>query len=243
MHIDAELLIGPAIAVLYLKDGLLMLEGDEAVLVRGWRGRWRAGFGPREWRLRGRAPWLCNPFKPQQPVLRLHWNASAPAVLAPTPSGAPADVPGDLLALGPWVGVIWLLLFVGLPIAFYAHLGLAVLLAVLAELYAAIAIALILVYRRRGALGLTRRAFGVLAFEVLACAPYAANLVRRLSLARRVDEDFAAASERLLKGPALAAMRAESARRIDYELEALDADSPRARALRDARGRFDHEHR
>ena len=242
MHIDAELLIGPAIAVLYLKDGLLMLEGDEAVLVRGWRGCWRAGFGPREWRLRGRAPWLCHPFKPQQPVLRLRWDTAASAA-APASASAPAGVPADLLVLGPWVGVIWLLLFVGLPIAFYARLGLPVLLAVLGELYAAIAIALILVYRRRDALGLTRRTFGVLAFEVLACAPYAANLVRRLSLARRVDEDFVAASDRLLKGPALAAMRAESARRIDYELEALDADSPRARALRDARGRFDHEHR
>ena len=242
MRIDAELLIGPAIAVLYLKDGLLMLEGDEAVLVRGWRGCWRAGFGPREWRLRGRAPWLCHPFKPQQPVLRLRWDTAASAA-APASASAPAGVPADLLVLGPWVGVIWLLLFVGLPIAFYAHLGLAVLLAVLAELYAAIAIALILVYRRRDALGLTRRTFGVLAFEVLACAPYAANLVRRLSLSRRVDEDFVAASDRLLKGPALAAMRAESARRIDYELEALDADSPRARALRNARGRFHHEHR
>ncbi len=239
MHLDAETLIGPALAALYLKDGLLMLERDEAVLVRGWRGRWRAGFGPRDWRLGGRAPWLCNPFKPQQPVLRLRWNAAAGA--APARPDAPAGVPDELLALGPWVGVIWLLLFVGLPIAFYARLGLPMLLAVLAELYVAIAIALVLVYRRRDALGLSRRAFGVLAFEVLACAPYAANLVRRLSLPRRVDEDLAAASDRLLKGAALAEMRAECARRIDHELEAIDADSPRARALRDARERLVHE--
>lgn len=239
MHVDAELLLGPAIAVLYLKDGLLMLQPDEAVLVRGWRGRWRAGFGPRDWRLRGRAPWLCHPFKPQQPVLRLRWDAARTA--AALPPAAPADVPAELLALGPWVGVIWLLLFVGLPIAFYGHLGLRVLLAVLAELYVAIAIALVLVYRRRAALGLSGRAFAVLAFEVLACAPYAANLVRRLSLPRRVDEDLVTASDRLLKGDALADMRAQCLRRIDDELEALDGDSARARSLRDARGKFEHE--
>ena len=239
MHIEAEGLIGPAIGVLYLKDGLLMLARDEAVLVRGWGGRWRAGFGPRDWLLGGRSPWLCNPFKPMQPVLRLRWNA---VEAAPSPASTPADVPEPLLALAPWVGVIWALLFIGLPLAFYGHFGLRVLLALLVELYAVIAIALVLVYRRRDALGLTRRAFGVLAFELLACAPYAANLVRRLSLMRPVDEDFVAASERLLKDGALADMRAQCARRIDDELEALDADSPRARALRDARGRFDHEH-
>jgi hypothetical protein len=99
----------------------------------------------------------------------------------------------------------------------------------------------VLVYRRRAALGLSPRAFGVLAFEVLACAPYAANLVRRLSLLRRVDEDLVPASDRLLKGPALAVMRAECGRRIADELEAIDADSPRAQALRDARKNFDHE--
>ena len=240
MHLEAEQLIGPAIAVLYLKDSLLMLERDEAVLVRGWRGRWRAGFGPRDWLLGGRAPWLCNPFKPLQAVLRLRWNATPAG--DPSPPGAPADVPAELQALVPWVGVIWALLFVGLPIAFYGHFSLRVLLALVGELYVAIAIALVLVYRRRDALGLAGRAFGVLAFEVLACAPYAANLVRRLSLQRRVDEDFVTASERLLRGDALADMRAQCARRIDNELEALDADSPRALALRAARGRFDHGH-
>jgi hypothetical protein len=240
VHIEAEQLIGPAIAVMYLKDGLLMLERDEAMLVRGWRGRWRASFGPRDLLLRGRAPWLCHPFKPMQPVLRLRWSAVPPA--APTPASAPADVPDALRALAPWVAAIWTLLFVGLPIAFYGHFALRVLLTLLGELYVVIAIALVLVYRRRDALGLTRRAFGVLAFELLACAPYAANLVRRLSLMRRVDEDLVVASERLLKDDALADMQAQCLRRIDDELEAIDADSPRARALLDARGRFDHGH-
>ncbi len=235
MHLDAELLIGPALVGLYLKDGLLMLAPDEGVLVRGWRGRWRAALGPREWRLRGRAPWLCNPFKPQQPVLRLRWD---PAADPAAPVGSRAEVPDALLALGPWVGVIWLLLFVGLPLAFYLHLNLRVLLVLLAELYAVIAATLVLVWRRRAALGLDAKAFGTLAFEVLACAPYAANLVRRLSLMRRVDEDLVAAARRLLPAPALPGVLAECARRIDDELEWGDETSARAHALRAARARF-----
>src|SRR4051812_42278310 len=140
MYLNAELLIGPAVVALYLKDGLLMLAYDEAVLVRGWRGRWRAGFGPRDWRLGGRAPYLCHPFKPQQPVLRLRWQAVAAG--HPTASQR-ADVPPELRALGPWVVLISLLMFIGLPLAFYAPLGLPLLLALLSELYIAIGISLV----------------------------------------------------------------------------------------------------
>jgi hypothetical protein len=233
--VDAQVLIGPALVGLYLKDGLLMLARDEGVLVRGWRGRWRAAFGPREWRLGGRAPYLCNPFKPQQPVLRLRWDATAdPAA----PAQVRADAPPALLSLGPWVGAIWLLLFVGLPLAFYLHMGVNVLLLLLAELYTVIAVTLVLVWRRRAALGLDARAFGMLAFEVLACAPYAANLVRRLSLMRRADEDLLVAARRLVPERALPDVLAACRRRIDDELEWQDETGLRAQALREARARL-----
>ena len=234
MQVDAQLLIGPAVVAMYLKDCLLLLHPDEGVLVRGWRGRWRAGFGMLDWRLRRREPWLCNPFKPWEAVLRLRWDAAATPAPAPA---APASVP-DELRLGPWVVVLWLLLFVALPLAYYGHLGLHAMLLVLAELYAVILVALVLVWRRRAALGLSGSQFGVLAFEVLACAPYAPNLVRRLSLHRRVDEDLLAAARRLLDPLAQARVNAQCLARIDDELDWTAEDSPRALALRAARPAF-----
>lgn len=233
MIVDAQLLVGPAIAALYLKDCLLLLQRDEAVLARGWRDRWRAGFGLMDWRLRGREPYLCHPFKPWEPVLRLRWDAAAPA----NDAAPRASVP-DELRLGPWVTAIWLLLFVMLPVAYFGHLGLRALLAVVAELYAFILIALVLVWRRRKALGLTNSEFGVLAFEMVACAPYAANLVRRLSLHRKVEEDLLAASRRLLDPKGRAAVDAQCLARIDDELDWADENSARAQALRAARPRF-----
>ena len=83
MRVDAQLLVGPALVALYLKDCFLLLGRDEAVLVRGWRGRWRAGFGLLDWRLRRREPYLCHPFKPWEPVLRLRWDAAAEPGPAP----------------------------------------------------------------------------------------------------------------------------------------------------------------
>lgn len=236
MQVDAQLLIGPAVVALYLKDCLLMLRANEGVLVRGWRGRWRASFGRLDWRLRQREPWLCNPFKPWEPVLRLRWDAAAHAGAAPAPA-APASAP-RALQLGPWVVVMWLLLFVALPAAYYGHLGLKAMLLVLAELYAFIVVTLVLVWRRRGALGLGNAQFGVLAFEVLACAPYAPNLVRRLSLLRPVDEDLVSAGRRLLEPAALARMNAACLARIDDELDWTDEGSARALALRVARPAF-----
>ena len=235
MQLDAQALIGPAVLALYLKDCFLLLGHDEAVLVRGWRGRWRAGFGLRDWQLRRREPYLCHPFKPWEPVLRLRWDAVAgPGATTSVRAAAPGGP-----VLGPWVSLAWLLLFVGLPLAFYGHLGLPVVLTVLAGLYATVAIALVLVWRGRVALGLSGSEFGVLAFEVLACAPYAANLVRRLSLHRAADEDLVTAATRLLDTPGRAAVDAACLARIDDELEAAPEDSPRALALRAARPRFE----
>ena len=237
MRVDAQLLIGPALVALYLKDCFLLLGRDEAVLVRGWRGRWRAGFGMLDWRLRRREPYLCHPFKPWEPVLRLRWDAATEP--GPLPA-APLSLPPEL-RLGPWVSVIWLMLFVALPTAFYGQLGLRAILAVLAALYLYIAVSLLLVWRQRAALGLSGSAFGVLAFEVLACAPYAANLVRRLSLQRPVAEDLLTAATRLLDAPALANVHAQCLARIDDELDWAAEDSPRSQALRAARSRFERE--
>jgi hypothetical protein len=233
--LDAELLLGPAVLALYLKDCALLLQRDEALLVQGWGGRWRAAFGLRGWRLAGREPYLCHPFRPHEAVWRLRWDAARwPA----TPGTASAGLPALLAAFVPWGLAIWLALFLFLPLAFYGRLGLPTLIADLAVLYALIAGSLCLAWRHRAALGMDGRAFGVFAFELLACPPYAANLVRRLSMLRRADEDFGHAAERLLQGEALAQARIGCRLRVEEELEAIDGASTRAAALRAARDRL-----
>lgn len=256
------------VVALYLLDSLLLLHPDEAVLVRRGlagggngdknsdsdAGRWRAAFGAQGFKLAGREPWLANPLLPHQPVFRLRWRM-AQAGAVPAPTAARSDVaatvataeavrfdapPGlrRLHQLAPVVWCSWLLLFLLIPCTLLVPLGLRATLAAVLLLYANIVLALALVWRWRCDLGLNGRAFALLAFECAVCAPYSANLVRRLAWHPRSGETFDAAAARLLPAPAMQQVRRECLARIDERLEAEPEGSAEAAALHEARTRL-----
>jgi hypothetical protein len=227
------------IAALYLKDQLLLLRADEALLIPSvfGRRRWRAGFGARGFTIARREPYLANPLLPHQPVFKLRWQMSQAA--APGASAEPLQTNPLLWRLAPLVWGIWLALFVLIPLTLIGRWGVVATLTAVALLYAHIVLALVLVGLARVRLGLTGRAYALLAFECLACAPYAANLVRRLSWVHAPQpEDFTAAAARLLDAAALAEVHAECLERIDEQLQAEPEDGATAAALQRARQRF-----
>jgi hypothetical protein len=235
---STELALALLIAALYLKDCLLLLQPHEAVLVRA--RVWRAGFGLRQWTLAGREPYWANPLLPHQAVFRLQWNMQKPALAHST--GAPANTqveePQRLAALrrlGPLVWWSWLLLFVGIPLTVLGRWGVWATLAALLLLYLNIVASLWWVWIKRVSLGLNARAFALLAFECLACAPYAANLVRRLSwreaAAGQPRPDFTQAAARLLAPPAWEQARAACRVRVQDQIDAEPKGTARARAL------------
>jgi hypothetical protein len=257
--LSAEVGLALLIVALYLLDSLLLLRIDEAVLVcRGLEEgegrvagdvqnqdgrRWRAAFGAQGFKLAGREPWLANPWLPHQPVYRLGWHAERVG-LDPGRAAAPAAEgrgfeagPGlrRLHQLAPAACISWLLLLVGIPVTLLGPFGMRATLAAVVLLYLNIAAALAFTWHWRSDLGLNGRAFALLAFECLACAPYSANLVRRLSWSRRADEDFADAAHRLLAPPALQQVRRECLSRIDEQIEAEPESGARAAALLEAR--------
>lgn len=218
----------------YLKDCLLLLRPDEAVLRRGLRGRWRAGFGLQEWTLRGREPYLCHPLRPFEPVWRLPWlNDPVPAA-----GTRQVQVPAVLLALRPWTAGIWLSLFVLLPACLLRHAPPVLTGVVLALLYLQVGVALALVWRARADLGLDGRRFATLATEVLACPPYAANLLRKLSLNLLHHDDLSGAVQRLMDDAAQSAVRLACRTRLATCIAQFDAEDPQVRALVELRRHF-----
>lgn len=232
---SAEVLLVLLAVGLYLHDSLLLLNVNEAMLIRGPRGPWMAAFGSRRWRLGGREPFLPNPFAPHRQTYRLMWRMDAEPDAAPA---APTAFDASIARLAPFVWSSWTALFVLLPLGLFTRAGPVASIAAAGILYVGNIAALVMVRRSRDALGLTGPQFRLLAFECLACPPYAVNLVRRLSRMRYVSEDFAAAAQRLLTGAALATAKAECLARIDEEIELETEGSEREVRLRETRTRF-----
>jgi len=173
----------------HLYDATQALWHNEVLFERaGERWRIRAESSVRRW---GRRLVLPNLFTPQRPLFRAAWSISD------TRSAPDADLGPLFAALRP-VGVICQLLMLMLlalwPLCWILGAGLSVL-GLFAAYYLLMIIALVLVFRRRGTFALSTPAFWGLAFDVLACAPFAVNLVRRLSLHHGIagnPVDFAA---------------------------------------------------
>lgn len=229
---------------LYLYDSFLLLASNEAVLTRGWRGRWFAGFGALRWRLGSREPYLPNPFTPHRVQVRLAWRFDG---IEPPASNAPAPlIPTELAHFAPFVCAAGLALFVLLPLGLFANLGSAFTLAAIVVLYTINIIALVRLWALREGLKLSNRQYSQMAFECFVCPPFAVNLVRRLCAKLQHDEDFVSAAARLLQPADLAEAHAQCLLRVDEQIECEAEASARLATLQSARHRFlprdVHEH-
>jgi hypothetical protein len=236
MTLNTEALLALLIFALYLKDSLLLLGPDEAVLTTRDGKDWAARYGARTWKIAGREPLFANILLPDQALFRLRWNMA----LGPKQGKAGRRVafPPELKRVGRFVWITWLLLFVALPTALIGRLGAVVVICAIGALYASVLASLACVWAARRAIVIEPKAFFVLAFECVACPPYAANLVRRLAAASGIAEDFETAAQRLLDPRRLAQVNAQCLARIDERLEWVEEDSPEFASLTRARRRF-----
>jgi hypothetical protein len=173
-------LVGGAVA-LYLYDATLLLFRDEVVFVharRGWRGMLGSGFV-----LGGRYVVVPGAWSPGMAVFRAGWSDAGAA-------GEPhAPMRAVLRALRPlrWASrVLAMLLFVAMPLGLWLRARPAWMLALVVALYG-IAIACVAwAWRRRRIFGLDRKGLASLAFDVVACPPFAINVVMKLTLRMRL---------------------------------------------------------
>lgn len=220
---------------LYAYDSLLLLSSNEAVLVRGWRGRWLAGFGAHRWKLAGKEPLLPNLFTPHRPLFRLAWRFEGERDTEGQTQTLQA--PRALDTFGAFVLGSLICLFMLLPIGLFGA-GLAFTSGAVALLYANNLIALALVFRRRHALHLTTRQFGMLAFECLVCPPFSINLVRKLCGHIPIDESFTVAARRCLRRDDLAEAHVQCLIRLEEQVDAAAEHSERMQLLLAAKARF-----
>jgi len=163
----------------YVYDCGMLLFDNELLLV-AQTGRWRVTGGGRTV-IFGKRICVPAPLAPWALVFRTYWSENDKRDDLPVAWPPPSLV----LALRPVMlicGALLLLLLVVLPVVSLRFgTGLA-LLGVFGLYYILMLGALVIVYVRRRLLGLDRKSFWLLAIDVLACAPFAINLVRKITL-------------------------------------------------------------
>lgn len=167
--------------------------------------RWQAALGDgATWR--GRYLMFPALLSPGTPVFRAAWSdagvADAPAAEAVLTVLRPLRWAAWLVALA-----LALALFALVPLALAIHLPPAGLLGLLALIYLPTLLAVAYLARRRSVLGLARRDVAAIAFDVLACPPFALNLVRRVSLRCGLAQPAAAFAETVLEAASQARLR------------------------------------
>lgn len=162
---------------LYLYDSSLLLWQNELVFVRV-RRNWRVEGGT-ELRLRARRVHLPNPLLPHRPQFLVCWSKSE------SDSTLAAEEPRELLrALRPiaWMNLLQVLLIGSLPILLWPFGATLHAVGAIALYYLVTLAALAVAWRRRSLLRLAPGPFWSLALDALACAPFAANMTRKLAM-------------------------------------------------------------
>ncbi|HLQ12239.1 MAG TPA: hypothetical protein VK130_03180 [Steroidobacteraceae bacterium] len=178
-----EILLPLGAIAFYLYDSALLLHGNELVLVcRG--GHWLIRGGS-DLRVAGKRLYLPNPLTPQALLFRVAWSTSDRRSQHDSAVAIEA-FRASLQFLRVLVIAQIVILMVLLPGLSWTLGSGGPLLGVIALFYALVLLALLVIYRRRESLGLTLKGYWLLALDVLACAPFAANIVRKLSLQRSI---------------------------------------------------------
>ncbi len=187
MSLSFEVLLLMGIIGFYLYDSAMLLYVDEMVL--GENGHaWFAACPAGQWTIRGRHPYLPNPLTPANPIFRLAWsfNATSPDQPALDEIKKLIDAMRPLRYLSIVLLVVMLIWLPVLTFRFGIGIGFFVSLALT---YSTILSMLALIYRRRAVLSLSKKDFYSLAFDAVACPPFAINLVRKISLHQKMKVD------------------------------------------------------
>ncbi len=231
MLLESEALLMAAVIGLYLYDSSLLLYVNEGILIPIGKQDWLVGFGSDKARIRGKEVFIPNPLLPHRPLFRLSWQFE----------GSPTLSEGDwtlrryaFRLLVPMVWGMAVALFVFLPLGLFTRLGERMILSGILLLYLNIIFALLWLWFNRATFDLSGRRFVGLAFESLACSPFAVNLIRKISLGMPVSEDLVSAASRLQHSDDWHTTRMEMMVRLDEEIEG-EEDSQRALILKEHR--------
>ncbi len=193
----------------------MLLYSDELIFIE-IGGRWSFSTGSTVQLLR-KNPYVPNPLTPDSLLFRVNWSAAA---LTPGEGQESAirQIKDALSPLRYTTVALFMLLLVAFPLflLFGPRFWLGILVGVI---YLVILVMLVQIYSQRTSLGYTGRQFVVMAFEALACAPLALNLVRRITLGSSIITDPVSFAQRFFDADAFSSLVTTISHAVDEALE------------------------
>lgn len=155
----------------------MLLSINELLLTQSHKG-WFYKFPELSFQLLRKYLLLPNPLTPDVAIFRTSWPKRSQSI-------DKTRLDGFVQALEPIqsiIGVLLLLLFIYLPVIALVYGSGAKLLIIFGMTYLFIFVILIYVFNNRDRLCISNSRFVSLAFEAVACPPFALNIVRKISL-------------------------------------------------------------
>lgn len=208
---------------LYLFDSVLLLYSNELLLLPRSR-RWSFAEGS-TLLVAGRRVYLPNPLTPGTPQFRVRWSEADPR----QEHEEGGELERFFRALRPvqYLVMALLVILLALPVELLLYGTGIELLAVMAAFYLVTLATLACIFARRRELRVSGRSFLALCFDSLACAPFAINLVRKLTLRRALVGNPIAFAARTFEPAVFSSLLGAVSRRVSEEQQRENGQTPR----------------
>jgi hypothetical protein len=214
----------------YLFDSVKLLHHNQLVFLRE-NGRWKVICPNSRWQILRKLPYFFNPLAPNNPVFLGTWSLTGGV-------GCIDEVPeidrfiGTIHPLNYFVIVLFVLMCFFMPLAILSYGTGVTFLAITIAAYLCIVAMLVVLYKKCSGLRLSSKEFYSLAFDCIACPPFAINLVRKITWQYKIGFDpIEFAISKLAKEDASKLARSLVVR-LDEKLLSEDDTATRSEKLR-----------
>lgn len=229
MTISFETWLVLGIIGFYLFDSAMLLFSNELIFIEK-KGKWIFACPESRWQLMRKIPYLPNPLTPGKALFRVSWLLSK----TDEQQESREALKRFLNAFNPlrlMTSALFILLMIGIPIVLFIFgTGLGFLL-LIGLIYLIIVIMLTLIYRQKETFGVSGNVIAKLAFDSLACPPFALNLIRKITLRYAFAGDPICFYREVSDPNHFAQLIHSLCQRIDEMIDFEDEASPRYSAL------------
>ena len=241
--LSAEVGLMLLVVGLYLYESSVLLFCNQAVLSPGWAKAWHVQFGLKHLGIRGKELCFAQLLSPWRPLFVLTWRFEDRAPVRPS-AEAGTEPPKEVATVA-WrppavasqqilMPIVWWLsiaTFIVLPLGLFTSLGDAAVLGAGGMLYLGILILLVVLWRYRSHFQLSKTELFSTTFEYLLCPPFALNVVRRLSLKTKIEDDLESIAHSLQNPQAWQHTRNLMLERLDDQIAYEAQDTARYASL------------